>query len=114
RKRKERDEDAATASTPHDFYEQNIGMLSPFIAERITQWCEEMSDELVVESMRRALQQNKCFFKYCEAILKRWQTAGVTSIEGAEALSLEKRANGKDKDEKETYIFEEIRKERNL
>ena len=114
RKRKERDEEAATGPNPHEFYEQNIGMLTPYTAESITQWCEELSDELVVESMKRALQHNKRFYKYCEAILKRWQAAGVTTLKGAEALALEQRPNIKDADEKEDDIFEQIRRERNV
>ncbi|UOQ44846.1 DnaD domain protein [Halobacillus salinarum] len=112
RKRKEADEGTASKLNPHDFYQQNIGLLSPFIAERITYWCTEMSDELVIESMRRALQRNKRFFNYCEAILSRWQSAGVTSLESA--LSLEQSSNQKKSAEKEYDIFEEIRKERNL
>ena len=112
RKRKENHPTAAVPN-PHDFYEQNMGMLSPFIAERIAQWCEELSDELVIESIKRSLQQNKRFFKYCEAILKRWQSAGVTSLEEVDALSQEQRPKEKEEDEIED-MFEEIRKERNL
>ena len=68
---------------------------------------------MVIESMKRSLQQNKRFFKYCEAILRRWQSEGVTSLEEADALSQEQRPKEKEEDEIED-MFEEIRKERNL
>ncbi|UOQ45408.1 DnaD domain protein [Halobacillus salinarum] len=68
-----------TSTNACTFYEQNIGMLTPFIAEKIMKWCSDLSDELVIESMKLALQNNKRFFNYCEGVLKRWQSLGVKS-----------------------------------
>ncbi|WP_101841953.1 DnaD domain protein [Halobacillus sp. Marseille-P3879] len=119
-KRKETDDEGASPSNPHEFYQRNIGILSPFIAERITHWCEEMSDELVIESMQRALQHNKRFFQYCEAILNRWQSLGVKSLQEARFDKLEGRSRVRHKavtgQSKEEFndIFEELRRERNV
>ncbi|GGF17990.1 hypothetical protein GCM10010954_15960 [Halobacillus andaensis] len=119
-KRKETDEEGASPSNPHEFYQRNIGILSPFIAERITHWCEEMSDELVIEAMQRALKHNKRFFQYCEGILNRWQSLGVKSLHEARSEKLESRSKVRQKAEhgqsKEEFndIFEELRRERNV
>ncbi|WP_226582156.1 DnaD domain-containing protein [Halobacillus litoralis] len=111
KKRKEMNDEADAAYlNPHEFYEQNIGILNAFIAEQITEWCEELSDELVIESMQRALQHNKPFFKYCEGILRRWHAAGINTLEAVAAQ--DHRSALKDTKEKADDIFEEIRKER--
>ncbi|MGP4077447.1 DnaD domain protein [Halobacillus sp. K22] len=47
----------------------------------MSQWCAALSDELVIESMKMALMQNKIFFKYCEGILRKWEQLGVKSLE---------------------------------
>ncbi|SDO74028.1 DnaD domain protein [Halobacillus aidingensis] len=97
---------------PHHFYENNIGTLSPFIAEKISVWCEEMSDELVIQSMELAVESNKRFFSYCEGILKQWQQGGVRTLRGAERAQQDhkkKRANSKQ--EKNKSVFEKLREE---
>ncbi|SFJ54568.1 Helix-turn-helix domain-containing protein [Halobacillus dabanensis] len=38
----------------HHFHEPNIETLLPFITEKNNQWCEEMSDDLLIESRSRA------------------------------------------------------------
>ncbi|MCP3027043.1 DnaD domain-containing protein [Halobacillus sp. A5] len=119
-KRKETDEEGASPSNPHEFYQCNIGILSPFIAERITHWCEELSDELVIEALQRALQHNKRFFQYSEAILNRWQSLGVKSLQEARSEKVESRSRVRQKADqgqsKEEFddIFEELRRERNV
>ncbi|RDY71685.1 DnaD domain protein [Halobacillus trueperi] len=42
---------------PYDSYKNNIGTLSSFIAEKITQWCEGMSDDFVIKSLNLAVEQ---------------------------------------------------------
>ncbi|MCA0970827.1 DnaD domain protein [Halobacillus litoralis] len=73
-------DDDARPSNAHTFYESNIGSLSPYIAEQVTQWCDELSEDLVIEALKRSVQNNKPFFRYAEAILKQWQREGVRSI----------------------------------
>ncbi|MBN9653295.1 DnaD domain protein [Halobacillus sp. GSS1] len=100
------------AENPHHFYENNIGTLSPFIAEKITQWCEEMSDELVIQSMKLAVESNKPFFSYCEGILKQWQQAGVRTLRGAErAQEAHKKKRTTSKHGKNKSVFDKLREE---
>ncbi|MBX0358372.1 DnaD domain protein [Halobacillus sp. Nhm2S1] len=110
---KEKEEVVETpAVNPHHFYENNIGTLSPFIAEKITLWCEELSDELVIQSMKLAVESNKRFFSYCEGILKQWQEAGVRTLKGAErAQENHKKKRTGSKQEKNKSVFDKLREE---
>ncbi|REJ07753.1 DnaD domain protein [Halobacillus trueperi] len=97
---------------PHHFYEKNIGTLSPFIAEKISQWCDEMSDKLVIQSMKLSVESNKPFFSYCEGILKQWQQAGVRTLRGAErAQKAHKKKRTTSKQEKNKTVFDKLREE---
>ncbi|WP_368941923.1 DnaD domain-containing protein, partial [Bacillus cereus] len=53
------------------FYENNFGILNSFIAESISQWVNDTSEELVQAAMERALKQQKKW-NYAEGILKQW------------------------------------------
>ncbi|MFC7061047.1 DnaD domain protein [Halobacillus seohaensis] len=114
-KRKEKRRKETTAGDrmqPHTFYEQNIGMLTPFMAEKITDWCERLSDELVMEAMKIAGRHNKLFFTYCEGILKRWEKAGIrtlTDVKRIEERPVEKK---EDRQSEAKRLIEEYRKER--
>ncbi|WP_406944511.1 DnaD domain-containing protein [Halobacillus sp. SY10] len=79
-------DDNKNDENPHTFYEQNFGMLKPFVSQNITEWSSEMSDELVVASMKLAVKNNKSHFGYCGAILRDWQSKGVQSLEDARAV----------------------------
>src|SRR5699024_734086 len=61
----------SNSSSAHIFYENNFGMLTPFIIENIQHWTSDLSDELVVKSMEMALKAGKKF-NYAEGILKDW------------------------------------------
>ncbi|SFJ54972.1 DnaD and phage-associated domain-containing protein [Halobacillus dabanensis] len=80
---------------PHHFYENNIGTLWPFIREKITQCCEEMSDELVIASIKLAVERNKPFFGYCKGFLKQWQQAGVRTLKAVERVRTEHKKKNK-------------------
>ncbi|WP_082232070.1 DnaD domain-containing protein [Halobacillus massiliensis] len=115
-KRKEANEnEKVVCSVPdscHAFYEQNIGMLSPFIAERITVWIEEMGEELVSESMRIAVAQEKRQFQYCEGVLNRWQSLKVKTLDDVrrEERQYRKASTSKANSADTASIFDELRK----
>jgi DnaD/phage-associated family protein len=68
-----------TAASPFDFYQQNFGMINPFMSESIGLWIDDIGEELVIEGMKRALKQQKSW-KYCEGILKDWHKHNVRTI----------------------------------
>jgi DNA replication protein len=59
-------------------YEQNVGLLTPLVAE-LREAEERYPAEWVEEAFRLAIQQNKRKWSYIRAILKRWETEGKAS-----------------------------------
>lgn len=57
-------------------YEENIGPLTPLIADALKDAEETYPDEWIAETIDLAVKNNKRYWKYCEAILKRWKEEG--------------------------------------
>jgi len=61
------------------FYEQNIGFLTPMIAEKIKDAEDEFPAEWILNAMGESVKHNKRSWAYVEAILRRWKTEGKQS-----------------------------------
>lgn len=57
-------------------YEQNIGLLSPLIAEELKDAADHFPMEWIEAAFREAVQHNKRKWSYIRAILRRWETEG--------------------------------------
>ncbi len=57
-------------------YEENIGPLTPLIADALKDAEETYSAEWIADTIDVAVRNNKRSWKYCEAILKRWKEEG--------------------------------------
>jgi DNA replication protein len=57
-------------------YEENIGPLTPLIADALKDAETVFSSEWVADAIDLAVKNNKRSWKYCEAILKRWKEEG--------------------------------------
>lgn len=57
-------------------YEENIGPLTPMIADALKDAEEMYHAEWIAEAIELAVKNNKRNWKYCEAILKRWKDEG--------------------------------------
>lgn len=73
------------------FYEKNFGVISPFIAEDIIHWTNDLSDEVVTEAMKAALKNGTRTWNYVTSILKDWLSKNVSSVADVEAIRLEHR-----------------------
>lgn len=62
-------------------YEENIGPLTPLIADALRDAENEYSPEWVAEALNEAVKRNVRNWKYAEAILKRWKEEGHDSQE---------------------------------
>jgi DnaD/phage-associated family protein len=69
----------------YHFYQENFGVLNPFISEKLTMWVDDVGIELVIESMKRSLANQKKF-NYAEGILKRWQNENIKTLADVQAL----------------------------
>jgi DnaD/phage-associated family protein len=71
-------DDLESAGRPNIFtlFEQNIGMLTPLIAEELREAEETYPAEWIEEAFREAVRLNKRNWKYIRAILERWSTEG--------------------------------------
>ena len=67
-----------TSDRPNIFslYEQNIGLLTPLIAEELREAGETYPSAWIEEAFREAVSLNKRSWRYIHAILERWRTEG--------------------------------------
>lgn len=68
-----------------EFYQNNIGMMTPYVQQNVIHWCNDTSPDLVMLAIEKAVKENVLKFSYAEAILKSWITQGVKTK--AEALA---------------------------
>lgn len=87
----------SNSSSAYTFYQNNFGTLSPFVAESIEHWINDLSEELVIESMKLAAKAHKRF-NYAEGILKDWLKNNVRTLDDVQARETEhKNKNNKKK-----------------
>lgn len=77
-------DDNKTTENVFEFYQKNFGILSSFIQEDILYWIRDIGDGLVLEALKRALEQNK-EYGYAKNIMQSWARKGIDSLEKAEA-----------------------------
>ncbi|EMA6341713.1 MULTISPECIES: DnaD domain-containing protein [Bacillus cereus group] len=77
---------------PISFYEQNFGVISPFIAEGILAWVDDLNAELVVKAMEIALEKNTRNMSYVNSILRDWNAKGFKTVTDVEVADKEFRA----------------------
>lgn len=82
----------SSSKNPFSFYESNIGVLNPFMADSIDQWVKDTSEELVIAAMERALKK-QAKWNYAEGILKQWANKNIKTLDDVEALEAEYQRN---------------------
>jgi predicted phage replisome organizer len=95
------------AETVFDFYQQNFGILSPFVAEDIQQWENDLNSELVIEAMKIAILSQKNW-RYATGILKDWHKKGLKTLQDVRASEVE---HEKQKQTKPSYSKKPARQE---
>ena len=76
-----------------NFYNDNVGQLTPFGLTLITDYVQEMGKDIVIYAMQIAVEANKRTIQYIKAILNNWQKAGIKTL--AEAKNESKQKNKK-------------------
>jgi DnaD/phage-associated family protein len=66
----------ATRPNVFTLYEQNVGLLTPLIADELREAEHEYPADWIEDAFREAVTLNKRSWKYIRAILERWRTEG--------------------------------------
>lgn len=61
-----------------ELYEQNIGLLTPLLAEKLEEAERDYPQDWIEEAFRIAVERNARNWRYIEAILERWEREGKT------------------------------------
>lgn len=70
-----------------NFYEQqNFGMITPHVGEKMVSWIDDMSKDLVILAMQLAIENSVAKWSYAEGILKNWSNRKLTTVEQVKAF----------------------------
>lgn len=70
-----------------DFYNNNIGAITPYGLEILKSYAEEMPVDLIIYAMQISVEANKKTIQYIKAILNNWQKANVKNLADAQRES---------------------------
>lgn len=85
----ETDQDQSSRCNILKFYEENIGLISPLVAEKLDYWIEDTEEDLVQFALEKAVLAGKRNFSYTEGILKNWTNQGIRTRHAAEMAERE-------------------------
>lgn len=77
-----------------NFYQNNFGVLSNYIAQDLSQWLDDLNKDLVIRAMQKAIEGGKNY-SYAKGIMKNWAQNGIKTLEDAEAEEKSFRNKGK-------------------
>ncbi|HDR4425058.1 TPA: DnaD domain protein [Bacillus cereus] len=106
-KEKQQQEERAGAKevvevNPISFYEQNFGLITPFIADGIHAWIDDLNAELVIKAMEIALEKNTRNMSYVNTFLRDWHLKGFKTVTDVEAADKAFRAQRLTKAQQQT------------
>lgn len=70
-----------------NFYNENIGLITPYGLEILTDYAKEMSSDAIIYAMKKAVEANVRTIQYIKGTLNNWQNAGVKTLIQAEEES---------------------------
>lgn len=73
----------------YQFYQQNFGVLTPIIGEKLADWIKDLGEDLVKEALTRTLMNNTRSFNYAEAIMREWHHNNIKTLNQVKAFDLE-------------------------
>ena len=85
-----------------DFYNQNIGLITPHGIEVLADYTKEMSTDLIIYAMEISVEANVRTIQYIKGILNNWSKKGIKTLVEA------KEENNKQKKQKKTPDFSKL------
>lgn len=75
-----------------DFHEQQFfGIVTPHVADKMAEWINDTSKDLVIHAMKLAIESGVIKWSYAEGILKNWSTRKLETLEQVEAFELQRK-----------------------
>lgn len=81
------------------FYEENIGLITPYGVEVLEDYTKDMTADLIIYAMQISVEANKRTIKYIKAILNNWQKAGIKTLTQAKEENHKKKNENKEIEE---------------
>lgn len=78
-----------------DFYNNNIGVITPFGLETLSDYAKEMPKDLIILAMKKAVEANIRTIQYVKGILNNWSKKGIKTVADAEREDEQFRKNNK-------------------
>ncbi|MEY8350809.1 DnaD domain protein [Bacillus cereus] len=100
-------EEVNPGSSVFTFYEQNLGNVSSYAVEILSEWMGKLSEELVLKALQIAYENNKRTLAYVKGILRDWHGKGYTKLSEVEEAAVKFRK----KEPSGIYETEEFLKE---
>lgn len=82
-----------------DFYNENIGLITPYGVEVLGDYSKDMPTDLIIYAMQISVEANKRTIKYIKAILNNWQKAGIRTLVQAKDENHKKKKESKEIEE---------------
>ena len=73
-----------------DFYQSNIGLITPYGIEVFTDYAKEMDNDVIIYAMKISVEADKRNIKYIKAILNNWAKKGIKKLVDAQKESKQK------------------------
>ena len=85
-----------------DFYNANIGLITPYGLEVLVDYAKEMDYDVIIYAMQKSVEANIRTIQYIKGTLNNWQKAGVKNLIQAKEESENFRKSKSEPDKKET------------
>lgn len=79
-----------------DFYNENIGLITPYGIEILSDYAKEMTKDLIILAMKKSVEADKRTIQYIKGILNNWSKQGIKTVIEAEKEDKKFRKTSKD------------------
>ena len=79
-----------------DFYNENIGLITPYGVELLSDYAKEIDYDVIIYAMKKAVEANIRTIQYIKGTLNNWQNAGVKTLIQAQEESQKFKDNKKE------------------
>lgn len=84
-----------------DFYNNNIGAITPFGLEILSDYAKKIPNDLIILAMKKAVEADIRTIQYIKGILNNWNKKGIKTVADAEKEDEQFKKNNKKQEKKE-------------